>query len=272
MSKDPTPTPPPKGGAPQTLEDAIYRSSLSEGNASVKGANPLVSGLITVLSYAIIGSTAYWVATQTKVGKAVIKKTVGIDLTEQAENEPPPPPPPPPPAAAAPVVVAKIDKPQEAPPPPPDPSKDIVPEIAPRELPKEDLSTRYAVAAGSAAAGAGGVAGGGVAGTGMSIAGSQSGGAAKVVDFDYTQMKVKSKPGTLPYPPIARMAKIQGTVIVEMVVGTDGAPVSAKAIEGPPQLRQSSETYAMQWRFEPAMQNGQAVQSRFRLTINYKLM
>lgn len=272
MSKDPTSTPPPKGGTPETLEDSIYRSSLSEGNRSVKGANPFVSGLITVLSYALIGSATYWVATQTKVGKAAIKKTMGIDLTEQAEEEPPPPPPPPPPAAAAPVVVAKIDKPQEAAPPPPDPSKDIVPEIAPREIPKEDLSTRYAVAAGSAAAGAGGVAGGGVAGTGMSIAGSGSGGSAKVVDFDYTQMKVKSKPANLNYPPIARMAKISGSVVVEMVVGVDGVPVSAKAIDGPPQLRPSSESYAMQWRFEPAMQNGQAVQSRFRLTVNFKLM
>lgn len=53
-------------------------------------------------------------------------------------------------------------------PPPPPPMKavcaDIVPEIAPRELPKADLSTRYAVAAG--------VAGGGVAGIGLSIPGS----------------------------------------------------------------------------------------------------
>jgi len=89
---------------------------------------------------------------------------------------------------------------------------------------------------------------------------------------DFSNMKVKLKPPPPPYPPIAKLAKISGIVVVEIVVGTDGVPVSAKAVDGPPQLRAASEAYAMTWRFEPAMSNGVPVQSRFKLTMPYKLV
>lgn len=274
MSKDPSNTPSAKAGGSESLEDAIYRPSLSEGNTSVRGTNPLTSLALTLVAYAAFGGAMYWMATQTKVGKAVVKKTVGIDLSEEADNAPPPPPPPPPPPAPPAAPAPRVETARtEAPPPPPPPGADVVPEVAPREMPKQDLSLAYATSGGSTSGTAGsGVAGGGVAGTGMAVAGSQGAASSRVVDFTFDQMKIKVKPPAPPYPPIARMAKIQGTVVVEIIVDPQGVPVSAKALEGPPQLRPTAENYAMQWRFEPAMQNGQAVQSRFKLTMPFKLM
>ena len=93
----------------------------------------------------------------------------------------------------------------------------------------------------------------------------------KVVDFDFSQIKIKYQPPAPPYPPLAKIAKIQGTVVVEIVVGPDGIPTSASAKEGPPQLRPSAEAYAMMWKFEPAMLNGQAQYARFKLTMPYRL-
>ena len=97
------------------------------------------------------------------------------------------------------------------------------------------------------------------------------GGAGKVVDFDFSQIKVKYQPPAPPYPPLAKIAKIQGTVVVEIVVGPDGVPTSATAKEGPPQLRPTAEAYAMQWKFEPALLNGQPQYARFKLTMPFRL-
>ena len=268
MSKDPNPNPPPKGGIPATLEDQVYRASLSEGNDSLLRANPIVTIPLTLASYAVFGGLAWFLATQTQMGKNIVKKTVGIDLMQEKEDEPPPPPPPPPPPApvarpAAPKVELK-----EVPPPPPlDPSRDVVPEIAPRELPTRDLSMAYA---GQGQTGGSGpaVAGGGVGGTGMAVVGSST---TKVVDFDFSQIRVKYQPPAPPYPPLAKIAKIQGTVVVEIIIGIDGVPIKAVALEGPPQLRPTAENYAMQWKFEPAMLNGVPQTAKFKLTMPFKL-
>jgi len=270
MSKDPNNNPPPKTGGQESLADAIYRSSLSEGNASVQRANPLVSVPLAALTLAGISFGLWQVAKRSEAVQKVVKKTIGIDLQEQAEEEAPPPPPPPPPAPAAPAA-PRVEAPKDAPPPPPiNPNQDIVPEVAPKELPKENLALAYAGQQSGSGGPGGGVAGGGVAGTGMAVAGAASQ-AAKVVEFDYNMIKVKVQPPAPPYPNIARIAKIQGTVVVEIIVGVDGIPVSAKAIEGPAQLRAYAENYARSWRFEPAMQNGQPVQAKFKLTMPFKL-
>ena len=76
---------------------------------------------------------------------------------------------------------------------------------------------------------------------------------------------------TLAYPPLAKMAKIQGTVVVEITIKPDGLPNEAVAREGPIQLRKAAEDYAMQWKFEPQKENGVAQFSRFRLNIVFRL-
>ena len=268
MSQDPKTNPPPNSQSKETLEDLVYRSSLSSGNRAVHGASPLVSIPLTILSYTCFGAFGYLLATHTDAGKKVIK-TMGVDLTEQADA-PPPPPPPPPPAPAAPAAPAPKIQQREAPPPPPiNPNQDTVPEVAPRELPKEDLTMRYASAQSSGS----GVPGGGVTGstgpaTGMSVAGA---GTTHIVDFDFSQMRIKFQPPAPPYPALAKIARIQGTVVVEITVGPDGIPIAAHSVEGPAQLRKTAEDYAMGWKFEPAMLNGVAQTARFKLTMPFKL-
>ncbi len=268
MSKDPNPNPPPKGATPANLEDQVYRASLSEGNGSLQRANPLVTVPLTLASYAVFGGLAWFLATQTSVGKQVVKATVGIDLQEQEDAPPPPPPPPPPPAPAARPAAPRVET-KDAPPPPPLTNQDIVPEIAPRELPKQDLSMAYANQGGQPGGSGPAVAGGGVGGTGMAVAG--SGSTTKVVDFDFSQIKIKYQPPAPPYPPLAKIAKIQGTVVVEITIGIDGVPIKAQALDGPPQLRPAAENYAMSWKFEPAMLNGVPQTAKFKLTMPFRL-
>jgi len=82
MSKDPNTNPPPKGAKPETLEDVVYRASLTEGNKAIRHASPWVSIPLTLVTWVGFGSLTYVAATQTKMGQAVVKKTIGIDLTE----------------------------------------------------------------------------------------------------------------------------------------------------------------------------------------------
>jgi TonB family protein len=52
------------------------------------------------------------------------------------------------------------------------------------------------------------------------------------------------------YPPIARLAKVQGEVKVEFVLNSSGEPISVTAISGHPLLKGAAEENVKTWRFE----------------------
>lgn len=233
----------------ESLEDLVYRTSISEGNDAIRKANPKVTVPLTLGTYITLGLIiAYFAATKTEVGQKIV--TSAVDLMEvQEDNAPAPPPPPPASIPPAPSFIAKDDTPINT-------DKDSIPET-PKELPKQDLSN---TGVGSSATGmVGGVSGGVV------------GGAGRVIDFDFSQVRIKYQPPAPAYPPMAKMARIQGTVVVEITIGPDGLPASAVAKEGPAQLRQHAENYAMKWRFEPALLNGQPQYARFKLIMPFRL-
>ena len=87
MSKDPNTNAPPKGAPQESLEDAIYRSSLAEGNSGVRKASPMVTIPITILSYVAAAGFLVVLAKSSERVQKVIKKTTGIDLTEEQQNE-----------------------------------------------------------------------------------------------------------------------------------------------------------------------------------------
>jgi TonB family protein len=52
------------------------------------------------------------------------------------------------------------------------------------------------------------------------------------------------------YPPLARMAKLQGSVRVEIEISTDGRVISAKASGGDPILLRAAEANIRLWTFQ----------------------
>lgn len=91
------------------------------------------------------------------------------------------------------------------------------------------------------------------------------------LQVDYSAIKIRFQPPAPPYPPLAKIARIQGTVVVEVTIDETGRPERAQAIEGPPQLRACAEAYAMQWAFQPYFAEGKATRARFRITMPFKL-
>jgi TonB family protein len=73
------------------------------------------------------------------------------------------------------------------------------------------------------------------------------------------------------YPPIAKAAHVQGTVVVEIVIGESGDVISATAVSGHPLLQQAAVTAARQAKFSPTRLSGQPVQVSGTLTYNFVL-
>lgn len=93
----------------------------------------------------------------------------------------------------------------------------------------------------------------------------------KALNAKLPMLKVRYQPPPPPYPVLARIARIQGTVVVAVVFDEQGVPVMARAIDGPDQLRGTAEEYVMAWRFEPVMLDGKPVQAQVRLAMPFKL-
>jgi TonB family protein len=73
------------------------------------------------------------------------------------------------------------------------------------------------------------------------------------------------------YPEAARAAHIQGPVVLNVLVGSDGLVRETSVISGDPQLAQAATDAVRQWRFRPHQLKGSAVEFETRITVNFAL-
>lgn len=73
------------------------------------------------------------------------------------------------------------------------------------------------------------------------------------------------------YPPMAKVMRIQGKVSIQVLIDETGKVLSARAIDGPPMLRQVSERAAHQARFSPTRLSDQPVKVSGLITYNFVL-
>ena len=255
----------------ESLEDLVYRPRLAIGNKQVRGANALLAVPMTLLGYLVLGFIGWQVVQHSKTLVPASPKSVAIDLLDPGEGEAPQATTPAPVPAAGGPPLGAIEKPN-APPPAIPADTELVPEKQPTELPTQDLSgTAFPALPGVGPSGTGTGLGPGNGGTGEGTGTSNTGQGPAVTRYEYSPVKEKYRPPDPPYPPVAKMAGIQGTVLVEITVGVDGVPLSAHAIEGPMQLRAASEASAMKWRFEPVKENGVPVIGIWPLKFKWQL-
>lgn len=72
------------------------------------------------------------------------------------------------------------------------------------------------------------------------------------------------------YPEAARLAKVQGVVVLDAVVGTDGTVIDLRAVSGPDELTSAALDAVKWWRFQPYLINGQAVQVKTRFAVDFR--
>ena len=73
------------------------------------------------------------------------------------------------------------------------------------------------------------------------------------------------------YPPLARAARIQGSVVLQAVIGKDGAIQNLRLISGHPMLAPAAIEAVKQWRYKPYFLNGEPVEVDTQITVNFTL-
>jgi TonB family protein len=73
------------------------------------------------------------------------------------------------------------------------------------------------------------------------------------------------------YPPAAKKAKIQGTVVLSVVIGDDGNVKNIQVVSGPNELQQASIDAVRQWTYKPYLLNGDPVEVKTTVNIIYSL-
>lgn len=73
------------------------------------------------------------------------------------------------------------------------------------------------------------------------------------------------------YPALARQIRVEGSIVVEIVISPEGRVESARALGGHPLLTKSAVDAAYGWRFEPTILNGTAVRVTGVITFNFRI-
>jgi TonB family protein len=73
------------------------------------------------------------------------------------------------------------------------------------------------------------------------------------------------------YPPDAKAAGIEGTVVLHAIIGKDGTITSLKLISGPDQLAQAAWDAVKQWTYKPYILNGEPTAVDTTITVNFSL-
>jgi periplasmic protein TonB len=185
----------------------------------------------------------------------------------------PPPPPPPPPPAAAPVKIVKQIQ------------TDIVngalrtPTKIPQKIQmiKEDEAPPQMAATGVVGGVPGGIPGGQMGGVIGGIISSTPVAVPKVATPQRVRVSQGVSQGLLVkrvqpnYPPLARQARIQGTVVLRAVISKDGSIENLTLVSGHPMLAPAAIDAVKQWKYKPYLLNGEPVEVDTEVLVNFTL-
>jgi TonB family protein len=73
------------------------------------------------------------------------------------------------------------------------------------------------------------------------------------------------------YPLLGQHTRVQGSVVLQAVIGADGTIEDLRVLSGPAILSTAAQQAVRQWRFKPYLQNGQAVETKARITVNFSI-
>ena len=179
---------------------------------------------------------------------------------------PPPPPPPPPPPAEAPKVIKQ---------PPRLIQQGVL--TAPHAIPKqvaifkeEALPPEPPPASTNLLGGFGGDILGGL-GAGSSGAPPPPKQPTRIkLGGNVQEAKILARPNPV-YPPLAKQARIQGSVVLHAIIDKDGTVTQLEVISGHPLLVQSALAAVKQWRYQPTQLNGEPVEVDTQITVSFVL-
>ena len=73
------------------------------------------------------------------------------------------------------------------------------------------------------------------------------------------------------YPLLAQHMHVQGSVILQAVISAEGLVEDIHVLSGPAILTTAAKQAVREWRFKPVLQNGHAVETQARITVNFSI-
>ncbi len=73
------------------------------------------------------------------------------------------------------------------------------------------------------------------------------------------------------YPALARMAHVQGTVVLQAIIGQDGTIRNLKVLSGHPLLNQAALDAVKTWRYQPTLLNSEPVEVLTEIDVTFTL-
>jgi protein TonB len=95
--------------------------------------------------------------------------------------------------------------------------------------------------------------------------------AAERVQMSADTAEIVSRPVRPGYPLLARQMKVQGSVILQALIGRDGLIQDLHVLSGPPILASAAQEAVRQWHFKPHYQGVEAVETEARITVNFTI-
>jgi TonB family protein len=95
--------------------------------------------------------------------------------------------------------------------------------------------------------------------------------AAERVQISKGTNDVVSRPVKPDYPLLARQMKVQGSVILQALIGKTGTIQDLRVISGPPILAAAAQDAVRQWHFKPHYQGSEAVETQAKITVNFTI-
>ncbi|HZU31317.1 MAG TPA: TonB family protein [Candidatus Angelobacter sp.] len=238
----------------------MFEDSLMESGGRIR-TNQKWTGLIsTIVQLALVG---FLVLLPLIFTEALPKGTLTTFLVA-----PPPPPPPPPPAAPQVQHVQKVSE--------------IVDGAlrTPSKIPKKIQMIKEEEAPAPSSGVIGGVVGGVPGGSAGGVIGGIIGSAAPPPKVAAPQ-KLRVSSGVADglkvhdvqpaYPQMARIAHIQGDVILQATISKTGAIENLHAVQGHPILIQAALDAVKQWKYKPYILNGEPVEVETQIVVKFHM-
>jgi TonB family protein len=73
------------------------------------------------------------------------------------------------------------------------------------------------------------------------------------------------------YPLLAQHMNVQGSVILQALIGADGIIQNLRVLSGPAILSSAAQQAVREWHFKPVVQNGQPVETKAKITVNFTI-
>lgn len=238
----------------------MFEDSLMESGHRIKTKQGMTMSLSFIVQAVLIGFLILL--------PLIITEGLPARMLMAAIVAPPPPPPPPPPPAPTPHVVQRVSEIVNGELRTPSKIPKKIEMIKEEEAPPPSTGVMGGVVGGVPGGSAGGVIGGLISSTAPppKVAAPQKLRISSGVAEGNLVNKVEPQ-----YPQMAKVAHVQGDVVLQALISKNGAIENLRAVSGHPILIQAAMEAVKQWRYKPYLLNGEPVEVETTITVKFHM-